>query len=394
MTISYKTVSKYDPSKAYKGYTLFGPEAQKDMYLVDMEGRFVHHWHLPYQGGLQAELLPNGNLLLVQRVLDGPVVDLAGYAGLILELDWDGNEVWRFEDLYMNGHDYVRMENGNILYTRWVPLAADIAAKQKGGIPGTEREGVMWEDAFREVTSDGKLVWEWLPHEHIDFDNDILCPLCPRDLMNYVNSLAILPDGNILTNFRHYNTVTIIDKGTGDIVWRWGAGQLGHPHCPLPLDNGNILIFDNGYHRPNVAFGFAFSRVLEVNRETKEIEWEYKGENPSAFFSSICGNAQRLPNGNTLVCHSTFGRIFEVTPEKEIVWEFTNPFYGTYPDPGRREMYGFNRLVYRAWRYGLDYEGLQGKTLDPDKFEWALQEKPKETPEEQTLNHRLKRLGY
>jgi len=34
---------------------------------------------------------------------------------------------------------------------------------------------------------------------------------------------------------------------------------------------------------------------------------------------------QRLPNGNTLITESTQGRIFEVTPENEIVWEYYNP---------------------------------------------------------------------
>ncbi|HUV57112.1 MAG TPA: aryl-sulfate sulfotransferase [Dehalococcoidales bacterium] len=400
MTVSYQTVTKYDPSKAYKGYTLYGPEALKDVYLVDMEGRFVHHWRTPYQGGLQVELLPNGNLLTVQRIPTSPVADLGGYGGQIVELDWDGNVVWQYEDLNMNGHDFVRMENGNLLYNPWIPMSADISAKVKGGIPGTERDGVMWEDAFREVDPDGKVVWEWLPHEHFDFDIDIVCPLCPRDLLTYVNSLQVLPDGNILTNFRATNTVAIIDKGTGDIIWRWGPGELGHCHYPRLLDNGNILIFDNGYHRPSVSFGFSFSRVLEVSRETKEIKWEYRDVSPTAFYSSICGSAQRLPNGNTLVCHSMIGRLFEVTPEKEIVWEFINPFYGAYPDPGRRAMYGFNNFVYRAFRYGLDYEGLRGKTLDPDRFEWTLYEKGKApavteiTQEEYNVNRRITRLGY
>ncbi len=43
------------------------------------------------------------------------------------------------------------------------------------------------------------------------------------------------------------------------------------------------------------------------------------------FFSELCGTCQRLPNGNTLITESTRGRAFEVTPDKEIVWEFFNP---------------------------------------------------------------------
>ena len=40
------------------------------------------------------------------------------------------------------------------------------------------------------------------------------------------------------------------------------------------------------------------------------------------------GSAQRLPNGNTLIAESSFGRFFEVTTEGEIVWEYVNPFFG------------------------------------------------------------------
>ncbi len=46
------------------------------------------------------------------------------------------------------------------------------------------------------------------------------------------------------------------------------------------------------------------------------------------FFSPRMGNAQRLPNGNTLITESSFGRFFEVTREGEVVWEYVNPFFG------------------------------------------------------------------
>jgi hypothetical protein len=39
-------------------------------------------------------------------------------------------------------------------------------------------------------------------------------------------------------------------------------------------------------------------------------------------------NAQRLPNGNTLINEASFGRFFEVTRDGEIVWEYVNLFFG------------------------------------------------------------------
>ncbi len=220
----------------------------------------------------------------------------------------------------------------------------------------------MWTDSFREITPAGEVVWEWLGYEHWDLEVDVICPLCPRAEWTHGNSCFVLPNGDVLTTFRQTDYAIIIDKRTGDIKWRWGAKELAHPHDPTLLDNGNILIFDNGNHR--ALHPLNYSRVLEVNVNTGEIEWQYAEETLDDFYSSIVSGCQRLPNGNTLICEGHPGRIFEVTAEGELVWEFSNPFY--YP----HEMFGPSNQVFRAYRYGLDYDGL-GKDLDPEKFEWT-----------------------
>jgi hypothetical protein len=83
-----------------------------------------------------------------------------------------------------------------------------------------------------------------------------------------------------------------------------------------------------------------FSRVVEFNPKTLEVVWEYKNtvRYPAAgvctkppdgdfrFFSLFISSAQRLPNGNTLIDEGASGRVFEVTPDKKVVWEFVNPF--------------------------------------------------------------------
>lgn len=390
-------VSTYDSSKAYNGYTLFGPRGTRDVFLINMKGEFVQHWRTPLVLANYGKLLENGNLLVGQRIPDGPVVDLAGAAGQLLELNWDSNVVWKHEDAYMHAHDFERLENGNTLVGQFRPVPSDIAAKIKGGIPGSERDGVIWGDSIQEITTGGKVVWEWVGYEHIDFDTDILCPLCPRDSSDYTNSFRSMPDGNILAHFRQTNTVKIIDKGTGKIIWRWGPGQLGHAHDATLLDNGNILIFDNGNHSIMTNLTGNFSRVIEINIKTKKIVWEYRDRNPLTFYSALCGGARRLPNGNTLICEATQGRCIEISPGKEIVWEFTNPFFSDY----RGEIYGLSNMVYRYYRYSPDYPGLRGKNLDPNRFEWVLQEKGRpaeptvvssEIPE--IMAERIARLGY
>jgi hypothetical protein len=114
------------------------------------------------------------------------------------------------------------------------------------------------------------------------------------------------------------NQIAVLKKGTMEILWVWGEGELELPHNPTMLENGNILIFDNGTARK-------YSRVIELNPLTEAIEWQYTGDPLESFFSSTRGSAQRLPNGNTLICESNDGRVFEITTEGEIVWEWYNP---------------------------------------------------------------------
>lgn len=399
-----QSVTKYNPDKSYGGYTMFAPHATKDVWLIDMEGRIVQHWKLPELLGSDVRLLPNGNQMRVIKSWNEP----SGYMGTVgtylQEVDWEGNVVWEHEDPYQH-HDFCRLENGNTILNRHVVVPAEIARTAKGGIPGTEPEeldGAIWGQAFREITPDGETVWEWIGYEHMDPEIDVMCGICPRSIWGYVNGFDVFPNGDIVGSFRCLNAMIIIDRKTGDIKWRWGKWELGHQHNTSVLENGNVLVFDNGYHRlPPYEFKFTASmeigsRVLEVNPKTNEIEWEYKHENPSAFWSPICSSAERLPNGNTLICESTSGRIFEVTPDREIVWEFYNPFYE------HKERLGLTNFVFKAHRYGSEFEGFKGKNLEPGRFEWAIQEKGEvmagpaadEEKKADEVSSRLSRLGY
>ncbi len=386
-------VTKFDPSKSFQGYTLFAPWGAGMVWLVDMQGRFVHRWKLPYIPGEYGRLLPNGNLLYAGRVLNGPLTHMGGAGGVLLEADWDSNIIWKHEDTYQH-HDFCRLDNGNTMYLRWVQVPDDMVGGVKGGVPGTEHDGVMWTDSFREVSRDGEVVWEWLSYEHLDPAVDIVCPLCGRAEWTHGNSCFVMPDGDILTTFRHTDWMVIIDRNTGDIKWRWGAGELAHPHDPTLLENGNILVFDNGHHRRTAHI--SYSRVVEVNPKTGKIEWEYMDKTRHNFQSSIVSGCQRLPNGNTLICEGHKGRIFEVTRDGETVWEFISPFYYQHP------VFGLNNQIFRAYRYAPDYPGLSGRTLDPDKFEWIPEEKGKSaivridrvSDGDKKLADRLSMLGY
>lgn len=170
------------------------------------------------------------------------------------------------------------------------------------------------------------------------------------------------PD-NIISDIRILNVSFIIDHRTGDIVWRMGPdfesdkklqdiGQIVGQHHVHMIQKGlpgegNILLFDNGGQAglgkptPCAPTGYCnatrgYSRVLEINPVTMERVWSYN--DPSEFegniealsqadqlFSHYCSSADRLPNGNTLITEMLHGRVIEVTPEREVVWEFINP---------------------------------------------------------------------
>ncbi len=358
-------VTFYDTSRAYNGYTLFAPKGCKDVWLMDMQGRMVHRWTIPALPREYGRLLPNGHLVYSckgdeEKRIRAGVPELAGRSGLVREVDWDNNLIWEYEDPFAH-HDFCRMENGNTMLLRYVQVPHEIMVKIQGGLPETEDNGKMWCANFNEVTPEGKVVWEWFSYEHLDPVEDSICPLCDRREWTHGNACIVLDSGDILVSFRNINTICIVDKGTGDIKWKWGhgLGELAHPHDPHQLPNGNLLIFDNGAHRPGVDVNV--SLVIELNPKTREIVWEYKGSPPSDFYSAVCSGTQRLPNGNTLICAATQGRIFEITEKGEIVWEFVSPFYGKMEQ-------GITNWMFRAYRYGPDYEGLAGKTLAPEKL--------------------------
>ena len=140
--------------------------------------------------------------------------------------------------------------------------------------------------------------------------------------------------GNLLVCFRNVNQIAVMDLPSMEIVWSWGEGILEWPHHPTMLDNGNILVFDNGIVRE-------YTRVLEMDPLTGDIVWEYDGAPDHRFYSATKGSAQRLANGNTLICDADNGRAIEVTCDGEIVWEWLNP-----------EMKGEYRVqMYRIVRY-------------------------------------------
>jgi hypothetical protein len=131
------------------------------------------------------------------------------------------------------------------------------------------------------------------------------------------------------------------------------------------LPNGNITLFDNGTSRPSGNY----SRAIEMDPITGKIVWQFASNGAPAqansFYSPFQGGVQKLPNGNYLIASTHGGHVFEVTPDKKVVWEFENPIGDKNKVFCTREDFSQEFFVHRAYRYGKDYQGLQGKDLAP-----------------------------
>ena len=352
----------YAPQHCYRGYTLTTNNRGFHATLIDMEGRVCHRWHSD-EGIGYAYLLPNGHLLLRTNPPEdaGGAEKIGGSSGALLELDWESNVVWEHHDPLIH-HDYERLANGNTLVLLFHLLSPELTAQIRGGRFSDDDPEQMFGDKIQEITPDGTVVFEWRSWEHLSVEEDIICPLEDRAEWTHGNSLNVTPGGDLIVSYRRTSVVGIVDKASGDFKWKWGPGEIDHQHHPPWLDNGRILIFDNGFHRPRSCY----SRVIEVDPGTNEIAWEYRGNPELSFFSQAVSSSERQPNGNTLICEGSPGRIFEVTPNKEIVWEYINPFFVT--GANRSNPTDLSGAVFRAHRYGPDHPALEGKNLDPARY--------------------------
>ena len=338
-----------DHDRAFPGFTLFAPQSGGGkVYLIDIDGNVVHTWKMPYPPGNSGYLTERGTYFYNGKIVERSERFISGQpwkGGVVLEADWNGRVLWEVRQPDHH-HDGIRLRNGNVLLICLAQLPQHLVSQVKGGRPGTEHNGGMYADYLVEMTTDGRVVWDWRTWEHLDPAADCITAVQDlREAWTHANGLAEMANGDIVVSFRNISTVIIIDRKTGEIIWKLGAPPLSGQHAPVPLPNGNLLLFDNGPHR--LDHTMTFSRIIEVDLPTKQIVWKYQERREYEFYSPRISNARRLPNGNTLVCEGDFGRFFEVTTEGELVWEYVNPYFGEGPN-------GLNNRVFRAYRYSAE----------------------------------------
>ena len=277
-----------------------------------------------------------------------------------------------------------------------------------------------------------EIVWEWHSWDHLiqDFDSSKSNFGSIQDHpelidVNYtndgsadwlhMNSVYYNEDlDHILLSVPTFNEIWIIDHSTtteeaathvggnanngGDLLYRWGNPEaydngdssnqkLFFQHDAHWIESelsgndpdlGKILLFNN---RVNDSTSTVNILVPEWDAENKEylmfngvylpvnFDWSYSPANTQEMYSWVVSSAQRLPNGNTLICSGAHGRSFEVTPSEEVVWEYKTPLIlGTPVLQGTEIPGATSNLTFRIKRYPSNYSGFNGKDLSPIGF--------------------------
>lgn len=331
-------------------------------------------------------------------------------------------------DVYHQHHDLEYLPSGNILLTAWEYRTEEeaIQAGRNPGKVNDALWPTQVIELQPVGTNEANIVWEWHLWDHLiqDFDPskdnygvvaehpelvDINSGQTSSMDWAHVNSVDYNPalDQIIITS-RYFSEFWIIDHSTtseeaaghtggnsgrgGDILYRWGNPyiygrgtpsdqSLFGPHdvhwIPEGLpDAGKIMIFNNGQGRPTGAYSSIDIITPPVDAAGNYIlnnggaygpdalDWTYMADPPNSFFSGFISGAQRLPNGNTLICEGARGHFFEVDTEGNKHWEYVSPV--AFGGPlAQGEPIGGQNTVFRTYRYPTDYPAFEERELSP-----------------------------
>lgn len=371
------------------GLRLFSPTQANQTQLVDGQGTIVHTW--PGTHSSTMHILDDGTLLRAIVGAPGGIPGSTGNLQQ-MDLDgtvlWSFVVANATRSMH---HDIEPMPNGNVLVITWdiqTPADAIAAGRDPATITGTDWLPDSILELQRTGPTTGQVVWEWHLMDHViqDFDPtkanhgvvanhpellDINYPtvVLSNGDWNHANGLDYNEDQDwIVLSSRQQGEIYLIDHSTttaeaashsggqrgkgGDLLYRWGnpeayrAGnflnqQLRGQHDPRFIrpglaGEGNITVFNNSYTTTESAV-FELQLPLDTsgNILLDPVTGRYGPLAPSwsftepGFYSQFVSSAQRLNNGNTLICSGMQKRMFEVTPTGQTVWSYTHAGTGT-----------------------------------------------------------------
>ena len=373
----------------FSGKILFSPMDSKNTYVIDSTGTVTQTWSSGYTPYFSAYELNDGTLLRTIKAnfkeASHGGIELYASDGTVM---W--HYEYYSPGHYQTHHDIKALPNGHVLMIASETKTGSEAIAA-GRNPSDLPDNMLEPDYIIEVEptgpTSGTVVWEWHAWDHLiqDYDPtkpnygtienhpeliDINFGVSEADWL-HCNSIDYNPQfDQILLSFRNINEIWIIDHSTttieasshsggnsghgGDILYRWGnpqtyrAGSVSNQKLfgqhdatwiiPGLPGEGHILVFNNGVGRgyssvdeiepPVDATGhYYLAPGSSYGPETQT--WSYTATPPTSFYADYISGAERLPDGNTLICDGPTGRFFEVTPEKTTIWQYVSP----YPSP-------------------------------------------------------------
>lgn len=279
--------------------TISGVGSSNPMFVFDSDGDIVWYWETPPSGASRVRMDWSGQNMWMMSL------NVNGGMGEMTRVSMDGLDVERdVSGLEEGHHDFTVLPDGSIAAIAHIGDCSGII----------------------ERTPDGEIM-EVIP--------DVSDFYVPQDgVFGTVGECH----PNYLVYHEEDDTYTISDRNAhvvvkvsrdGDLLWQLGGEEpLGNHfeaewdvnHGHQLLDNGNLVLFSNGWTGNSLVFEFE----LDESSWTATEVWSYDGG--SASFS--LGDVQRLNNGNTLVTYSNAGTIHEVDPQGELVRQVTTESLG------------------------------------------------------------------
>ncbi len=322
----------------------FKPEIGRYLIILNNDGQPVFYKKVPF-GAADFTLQPNGTFTyFIPDHFKLP--EIFGHFE-ILDSNFNLIKTFKLKNGFTDLHEFIIDTANNVICFGVKFDTLDLTNI------GGKRNAVVWNYFIEKTDLEGNSKFHWESFQKFKI-TDIIDHY---DLsLSYIehgancNSISFDKDGNYILSSRKLDEITKIDKNTGEIIWRMGGvncknnefkfindkfNGFSHQHSVIILENGNLLIFDNGNFRTKEAiegniFKIPQSRVCEYKIDEKnkiaKLIWEYS---EAGVFVPIMGNCQRLPNGNTFICWSVPNPVItEVNSkgEKLLEMEFIDGF--------------------------------------------------------------------
>lgn len=328
-------VLMHNPQKAFAGYTLTARYNDSSASLINMQGNLIHQWKVPFRSAWpspkhvllprpdkriywrNAYLYPNGDMLVIY---ESPGDTPYGYG--MIKIDKDSQLMWGYA---ANAHHDVDVDSSGRIYA----LTQEISLEKITG--AKDYPTPLIEDFVAVLSPEGKEIKKvsipralgqspfrkMLSNATIGKKRDLTHTNSVYVLPSGINyNLPVFKPGQVLLSCRTINALLVLDLETESVVWAVTGPWRGQ-HSATFLANGNILLFDNVGSQKG-------SRLLEYNPSTGTIDWSYDGGEQNRFYTRGRGMQQLLANGNILITSSNENRVFEITRDGEIVWEYAS----------------------------------------------------------------------